>query len=238
MLDIKSNQTAAETPSQKEEVPRPKPQLELPPIEPEANYLTAFAVIATILVVVAGVGIYVLKSTKTSAYNTKQAEVNDLSKELGASPLKELDQQITSLQDGLSIYQQAISGQVLWSMMFKEFEKVDPKNVKFTALAMDEKQLVKLSGEGNDFTSIAKLVRSLENSKDFSDVKLVSATSSDPEKGGKINFGVTFSVKSATLKEKTQAVVPTTEQSPVPATSPANQLPGTAPTGETTPTQP
>jgi len=243
VLDIKSNQSSvgAAPAGQNEEVPRPRPQLELPPIEPESNYLTTFSIIATILVVAAGVGLYVLKSTKTSAYNTKQAEVSELTGQLGASPLKELDKQITSLQKGLALYQNALSGQILWSMMFKDFEKTAPKNIKLTALAMDEKQAVKLSGEGSDFSSVAKLVRSLENSKDFSDVKLVSATASDPEKGGAINFAVTLTVKSANLRASAQAstITPVGETpsgtTAAPAAENSNQLPGTT---NSTPSQP
>ena len=201
MLDIKTKSSEQDEP--KQEVQRPRPKLEMPPIEPQSNYLTLFSIIAVILVLLTAVGLYVLKSTKASAFKTQEAEMQMLTDQMGSSPLVELDKQITDLQNGLVLFEAAINSEFYWSKMFTELDKTDPKSVKFTAFSVDENGIMKLSGQTADFVNIAKLIRSMENSAMFTDVALVSSTSAETVSGNNINFIITYKIKSSSSKSGT-----------------------------------
>ena len=97
--------------------------------------------------------------------------------------------------------------------MFAELEKIDPKNIKFTAFAMDENKVVKASGEASDLGSVAKLIRSLEDSQIFSEVKLISTTAST-ETEGRIIFSVSFNIQEDALKASANGAQTTPSPSP------------------------
>lgn len=207
MLDIK-NQNNNSVKVEPNRGPRPRPELELPPLEPQKNYLSLFSVLAVILIIIVAIGLYVIRLTNASALKTKDAEMQSLSDELGTNPLKDLDLQMIGLQAGIIAFQRVVSGELYYSKLFTELEKRDPKNVKLTAFSLDDKGLIKLSGEASDFTSIAKLIRSLENSSMFDDVKLVSSTSADSKTGAKLTFSLTLSVKTSELKKTNTSASP------------------------------
>lgn len=225
MLDIKSigatsNAAGWQTPQQTDKAPRPKPPLELPEIEEEKNYTSIFAVICVLIVITAAVGLYVVKTTKASVLKSAEDKKQSLELQLGQSPLRELNKQILSLQNGIKKYEKAVAGAISWSKVFSELEKTDPRNVKFSAFSVDENNLVKLGGEANDFTSLAKLIRSLENSKYFVDIKLVSSTVNVAN--NIVNFVVSFNVNPEAIKVGEQSQIPTE------SVAPPTQMPSSA----------
>lgn len=249
MLDIKTASSKEENQNQAvREAPIPRPKLEFPSIEPEKNYLVFFSVSALIIVLVSAVGLYVLKANKDSALKTKNAEYASLQQQINSPPLKDLDKQIVDLQNGLAVYQSTLSGKIYWSKMFTELERTVPKSIIYTALSVDEKKALKVSGLADDFSSIAKLMASLTSSKGFTNVKLVSSQISETAGVGKVSFSLSFNVIEASLKKSAISVQPPAgifapaSGSAVTGTSetgiPASNTTGTVPTAENQPLQP
>lgn len=181
--------------------PLPRPSLEFPSIEPEKNFLGIFSIIALVIVLVAAIGLYIMKANKNSLLSTKTAEANGLIQQLNTPPLNSLNQQIIDLENGLGVFQSAMQGKVYYSKMFSELGRITPKNVRLTAFSMDETGAIKVSGEADDFSSVAKFVKSMQDSPDFSGVKLVSSTVSETVGTGKVTFSVTSKVNTNLLKE-------------------------------------
>ena len=192
-------QSAPSSQAPQPEVPRPKPNLEMPTIEPEANYLGAISIIIAVLVVAAGVALYFINSTKNSELTTKNAEETTLETNLNTEPLKSQYKEIIATQKGIDRFNEIIDNQIKWSGMFKEYEKIIPKNVKITALTLDEDNLIKLNGEAGDYMGIAKFIQQLEDSNMFSDVKLVSSSISEGEGTQGITFSISYNVDETTL---------------------------------------
>jgi len=192
-----------------QEIPRPQPKLVVPSVEPEKNYLQIFIVLATILVIVVAALLYVLSATKTSQLKTKTAEASDLEKQLAVPAMQTLDKQIQSFQSGLKAYQTILSGKVYWSKMFLALQTNDIKNVKFNNFTMDDSKKIKITGETDDYTSIAKLMTSLTSSGNFINVNLVSATRSTDANSIRLNFVISLDGISSTFKE-TAATAATT----------------------------
>lgn len=180
-------------------IPRPQPKLQVPSVEPETNYLEVFSVIAAIIVIVVAALLYILKMTKASALKTKDSQSNELQQSLANPALKNIDDQIQSYQTGLDIYQSVISSKIYWSKMFQGLANTDPKNVKFNTFTLDENKNIKISGETNTYSNLAKLVRSLENSKSFSEVKLTSSTTTETLGVSKVNFAISVKVNSSSF---------------------------------------
>lgn len=209
MLDINSlrknssntgnNATQGQT-SVRNEAEIPRPKLEFPSIDEGPNYTNIFTVIVAVIFLVAGILLYVLQTTKTSALKTKESMVQDLTKQLNTTDMLALDKKVQDLQSGIGAYSTALTGKLYWSNLFTVLQKVTPKNVKFTAFAVDENKLVKITAETTIFNEIAILTRSLENSTSFSDVKLVSSTAVDSTTGSKINFAISLKLTDIALK--------------------------------------
>lgn len=216
MLDIRggsaepAENSSAESENQvieesKEEIPRPQPKLEVPSLEPEPNYLGIFSIITAVIVVVAGIFLYILKETKASALKTKEAEAQELQQQLSISSIKELDDKVQVLQTGLQVFQSALAGKVYWSKLFLELEKATPKNVKLTNFSLDEKKVVKVTGQTDTHQAVAKLIRSLQESSKFTDIKLISSALAETGEGNKIDFALTLKLEEANFKETNNA---------------------------------
>ena len=179
--------------------PMPRPSLEFPAIEPEKNYLGIFSIIALFLVLISAVGIYIMKANKNSLLETRNTEANNFIQQLNTAPLDSLNKQIVDLQNGLTIFQTAMQGKIYYSKMFSELEKITPKNIRLTTFSMDENNTVKMGGEANDFSSVAKFIKSLQNSSDFTAVQLVSSNVSELSESGKTTFTLTSKLNTNAL---------------------------------------
>ena len=130
-------------------------------------------------------------------------------------PLKSQYKEIIATQKGIDRFNEIIDNQIKWSGMFKEYEKIIPKNVKITALTLDEDNLIKLNGEAGDYMGIAKFIQQLEDSNMFSDVKLVSSSISEGEGTQGITFSISYNVDETTLAtSKTNANEAVPENNP------------------------
>jgi Tfp pilus assembly protein PilN len=183
----------------------PKPSLEFPAIEPEKNYLGTFSIIALILVVLSAVGIYIMKSNKNSLLTTKTTEANNLIQQLNTAPLSTLNDQIVNLQNGLTVFQSAMQGKVYYSKLFAELQKIVPKSVRLTNLSVDENNATKMGGETTNFSDIGVFIKSLQSSQDFSDVQLISSTTSDASGTAKVTFSVSCKLNASALKQNVSA---------------------------------
>lgn len=211
MLDIKTAGTSSTTASNgasnhnNTNQPLPKPSLEFPAIEPEKNYLGTFAIVALVLVLLSAVGIYIMKSNKSSLLNTKTTEENNLIQQINTAPLSTLNEQIINLQNGLVVFQSAMQGKIYYSKLFAELEKIIPKSVRLTSFSVDENNASKIGGETDNFSDIGKFIKSLQDSPDFSDVQLISSTTSDSTGSAKVNFSVSCKINANELKETSAA---------------------------------
>jgi Tfp pilus assembly protein PilN len=198
VLDIKSTNDKEKANSSSHEIPRPKPpKLEFPALEAEKNYLMIFSIIAVVIVLILGVFFSRYSSTRSEALKTKHQQEQDLLARLNNSSLSDLNKQITDLDKAL-----AASGNqnsAVWSAMFSDLEGVVPKDLKLTNFSLDEANAVKLSGESNSYSTVAKLIRSMEGSKRFSNVKLVSSSVSDTPDGSKVNFSISLKVNTSSI---------------------------------------
>ncbi|OGD65659.1 hypothetical protein A3F08_02435 [Candidatus Berkelbacteria bacterium RIFCSPHIGHO2_12_FULL_36_9] len=183
-----------------QEPPRPMPKLEMPQVEPEPNYLQFFVIGATLIIIIAAVFLYVMQGTKSSELKTRSVEAKELEQNLLQSDIKKLDNEVQAFQEGILAYQSILAGKIYWSKMFEELEKSTLKNIKFNNFSLDENKLIKINGETDTYENVAKLMRSLENSSSFTQVKLISAVLTDKKDKVRVTFSLTFKISEAGLK--------------------------------------
>lgn len=198
MLDIKSTNDKEKASSGSHEIPRPKPpKLEFPALEAEKNYLMIFSIIAVVIVLILGVFFSRYSSTRSEALKTKHQQEQDLLARLNNSSLGDLNKQITDLDKALAT--SGSQNSAVWSAMFTDLEGVVPKDLKLTNFSLDEANAVKISGESGSYSTVAKLIRSMEDSKRFSNVKLISSSVSDTPDGSKVNFSISLKVSTSSI---------------------------------------
>lgn len=169
-------------------------------VEEVEKSVSVFAIIALIVVVIAAGCFYVGKVYKKSQLKNKEAVYTDLLTQLAAKDISEVDKTAQELQKGLKILQTALAGQLNYSKLFQELQKITPKNVKLNNFIVGDKDEMKIDGEANDYSSVAKAMASFSGSEMFSDVKLVSSTTSETTEGKKVSFSFTLQLNKTQLK--------------------------------------
>jgi len=110
------------------------------------------------------------------------------------SSLKDLDQKTTAFSGAVKNIESVLSQKTRWSPIFKELERVTPKDIVCTSFSVEESKAVLIEGYGPSLGSVAKLLAAFSGSKSFSNPVLTSVNVSD----NKAHFSMTVT---ASLKE-------------------------------------
>ena len=135
--------------------------------------------------------VFVLASNKTNVLENKQANYDNLENQLKSSKeLVEINKLAEQFDSGLKKVSSYLSSRSTWSLLFKELQNTTPTEITYKSFNVNEKTLkTTVSGEANNFSGVALLLASLEDSDIFSDVVLVSTSQTQGE-NQKITFNL------------------------------------------------
>lgn len=146
--------------------------------------------------------IYFLANNKANVLENKLAIYQDLNIQLNSNDLKSVDEISTRLEKGLKQVSSTLATRSSWTTLFKELQIVTPPDVIFKNFLVTDKDLAtKITGEANDFHSLALLIDALNKSPYFANVKLISSSQLLNELSGttKVSFNIELNVKNSNL---------------------------------------
>ncbi len=164
------------------------------------------AIFATLAVLIALIGsfiIYFLNVKTAAEISSVQARIADVNDRLRSEPLLSVGQTATALAKSLSGYSQAASTQYDFSLLNSEIERLTPTDVNLVTLGIDEKGIVRIGGQANDFVQVGKAFLSYKNGNLLKNVTIVQVVYSNQESGKKIAFTITGALDKQVLKQLT-----------------------------------
>jgi len=190
--------------NKKEEVKDPAKPLITPKAivaEEVEKSVSTFAIVCLLVVVISTGLFYGFKVYQDSRLKHSQAVYADDLITLNAKDMTEIDKTVQSLQKGIIAFQNYLSGQSNYSRALQELQKDTPKNVKLNNFSISDKGEVKMDGEASDYVAVAKAMTSYTNSNYFTNVVLVSSSSSTSNNlVGKVTFSLTMKLNKDKLK--------------------------------------
>lgn len=137
-----------------------------------AGAFGVLVLMATILAV-AGTGIlYLISASKTANVEGRQKEFNQLNQQLTTGELAQLDKDVLEVMAGATALDTALNTRIYWSKFWSQLNGVTPKSVAYSSMTVDKEGTIAISGKAADFTSVAKLMVSLQKAPVFSMVEL------------------------------------------------------------------
>ena len=112
--------------------------------------------------------------------------------------MKELNNDVETYAGAVKNIQSALSGKKKWSALFKELNRVTPKDIVYTTLSVDEKGKVQISGTTSSLGSLAKLMVALQNSTAFGSSVLSNLSNQE----GRVSFSLTSTLKTSILTKE------------------------------------
>ena len=184
-LDINPEGESQGIISAKPKVPKLKSPIKVGQITGVVIFIVVIVVIATFLIFAA----VQTQNARIKYYNNKITEKNA---ELDG--LEDINQKAEAIYGQINNLESLWSQKSLWSKVMKELSTTMTKNSKIESLSLGE-GAIDLNGVTNSLTSLAKLMTSLEQNKNFSSVKLTAVGF----EGGMITFNLNFGFSSTLL---------------------------------------
>ncbi len=162
--------------SSKTKVPKLKSPIKMGQVTGVAVYIVAIIVIAAFL-------IFVLVQTQNARIRYYNNKISEKNAELDS--LKDVNEQAEAIYGQINNLEGLWSQKNLWSNVMKELSTTMVKDSKIGSLSLEE-GVIDLNGTAKSLTSLAKLMTSLEQNKNFSSVKLTAVGF----EGGVITFNL------------------------------------------------
>lgn len=154
--------------------------------------LIEVSIVSLLILVMFVVGILLLIGVYSLTSANFKKEIDSENKKL--SKYEKLENQIVKYQANTDLYDKLISQRISWSEALLVIQEVVPTGVQFTNISIkqeeDEKSLsVSAQGLAIDRREVAKLIKKLKDSDNFSQVHL---SSSNLTQEGKADFKISF----------------------------------------------
>ena len=172
--------------STKPKVPKLKSPIKVGQITKVAVFVVAVVIIATFL-------IFALAQTQNARIKYYDNKISVQDAEL--VNLADVKTEAEAVYGQVNNLQGLWTGRNFWSNVMKELSTTITKNSKIESISLQETGVINLSGATNSLTSLAKLMTSLEQNKNFSSVKLITLGF----EGGTITFDLKFDFSSTLL---------------------------------------
>lgn len=165
------------------------------------NFLEILSIAAAAFAIIAAIVFVVLQRSAANQLQVKTQELQDLESQLKTPDLAVADLRAQKISKSVSTLQTALKQKVYWSKLFDDLKINSLRSVKYNNFSVDDKGVVKIDGEANAYSDVAKFLAGLRNSLKLADVTLISATSATtPTAGGKILFSAQGKINPAELK--------------------------------------
>ncbi|MBI2448646.1 PilN domain-containing protein [Candidatus Microgenomates bacterium] len=204
--------------------------------------IAVFSAVFTGIFLIGTLLVFILGSLASARAKTLADSVADL---------KTANQELLDVEKEASIIERrnknaltSVNSVPMWSVVFEEISKINPKNVTFNRFEADSVSSVRISGTSENYENLAKLIVSLEQSDFFTNVVLSSSAMILGEGRAKVEFslssGITKDFSKGTLaKEGQKIIVPPQatenniqspgENTPADINPPASENPGELP---------
>lgn len=118
---------------------------------------------------------------KKAQLEAKDNIITTAQKEL-AGPLKQIDEQVTAITSGLTLYSKEPAFSRTLGPLWSELQAKTVDNTRFKVFSINRENVLNIEGEAREFTDISKLVTSLKKSKLITGVSIASTSKSKDAK--------------------------------------------------------
>lgn len=156
----------------------------------------ALVVLATILVMV-GTGIlYLFETARDNGIVQKQKEYDVASSTLNTGDMGKLQNDLKEIINGHQVLQSALATRLYWSTFWKQINDWTPKLVDYSSMTIDESGMIVLNGETSDYSSLARLMVTLQDEESiFENVEVGGFSQSTQQDKGVSRTVTSFSIR-------------------------------------------
>lgn len=127
-----------------------------------------------------------LKATADSRTKTEERDIQNANQTISTT-LKDTNTQVAQIVSGLSAYQKYQSSQINYDALWSDLQARVVPNTGLKSLSVNSVGLVKIDGQATNFSDIATLIASLNQSTSIKNVVLVSSNNN----GKNVDFSLT-----------------------------------------------
>lgn len=159
--------------------------------------------IAVILLVVTIVFILLLQGYRLSrVYSLDQTKKKIESTKTELKKYKDIEDMVVNIEQGLKAINDIENSEPKWSQFLPVLEKVTPNDIRFTELSVENKEFT-AKAEGRSISSIARIIKSLENYEHKASEDAKTGTKLFKNvivegyeiKNGAVNFNISFEME-------------------------------------------
>lgn len=180
-------------PTQAPQSPPPPRRLDsnIPSVDkPGLSIFATLLMVATVIFVLGHIVFLFIKFANDSKIKTDTETLSGLEQQLNAKDLKAVDQRARTLKAATTSLDGYLNKRVDWNAVWGETKGKLLKRAKITSFTMDETGMVKLSGDTDSLTNLAKLLVSFQSSDKITNVKLSSSSFSVVDKKTTVTFSI------------------------------------------------
>ena len=208
MLDIQGGQpTPLVTPAAHTPAPISASVSKVPGVGRPSNQLTIITALASLLLV-AGAGGYVsfVRADRVAVIATRNREITQLKQQLTTPERVKTGTLADQLKAGVASLQSALAIPSPWTPHMVALADRTPSGVLITAVTVDPKLNLRVTGTADGYGDVAKFMAGLTNSSSFAQVTLDSSAKSETSAGS----AVAFSLKATFVPSPVVSAVPIT----------------------------